>query len=271
MLPILLTAAPALPVQTPAPAQTAAPDPVSEAYFLFLQSRDLEQRGQVESAIAALKKAIGVLPRAAELHAELAAVFAREGRAAESVTAAKEALSIDPTNREANRTLGLVQAAVADLPANTGSAGSLRTEAIGYLEKALAAPGGDLQVQLTLGQAYAKIGQYDKAATTFKSFLQDQPGFPQALLGLGESAERAGRWEDAVSAWGQVTTLGGPGAAFRPRYATALVKLGDQYFDQKRYREAADVFDRALSSDRTAFDAADVTRKRDRARELAGK
>jgi len=269
MLPILLTAALAPAVQAPAPTQAATADPVSEAYFLFLQSRDLEQRGQVESAIAALKKAIGVLPRAAELHAELSGVYAREGRSAESVAAAKSALSIDPANREANRWLGLVQAAVADLPANAGLAGSLRTEAIGYLEKVMAAPVSDLQVQLTLGQLYASNGQHDKAATTFKSFLQEQPGFPQALLGLGESAERAGRWEDAVAAWGQVMTLGG--AAYKPRYATALVNLGDQYFAQKRYREAADVFDRALTSERTAFDAADVTRKRDRARELAGK
>jgi tetratricopeptide (TPR) repeat protein len=268
MLPILLTAALA-PVQAPAAPDAAAADPVSQAYFLFLQSRDLEQRGQVESAIAALKKAIGLLPRAAELHAELAAVYAREGRAAESVAAGKAALAIDPANREANRTLGLIQAAVADLPVNAGAAGSLRTEAIGYLEKALAVPVSDLQAQLQLGQLYASSGQDDKAVAIFKSFLQERPGFPQALLGLGESAERAGRWEDAVSAWGQVMTLGG--ARYTPRYATALVKLGDQYFAQKRYREAADVFDRALASDRTAVDVTDVTRKRDRARELAGK
>jgi tetratricopeptide (TPR) repeat protein len=255
--------------QAPVSAQSASSDRAGEAYFLFLQSRELEQRGQVESAIAALKKAIGVMPRAAELHAELAGVFAREGRPAESVAAAKDALSIDPANREANRWLGLVQAAVADLPANAGSAASLRTEAIGHLEKVLAAPVSDLQVQVTLGQLYAKSGQHDKAATTFKSVLQEQPGIPQALLGLGESAERAGRWEDAVAAWGQAASMGG--ATFAPRYATALVKLGDQYFAQKRYREAADVFDRALSSDRTAFDAVEVTRKRDRARELAGK
>jgi hypothetical protein len=55
------------------------------------------------------------------------------------------------------------------------------------------------------------------------------------------------------------------------RYATALVKLGDQYFGLKRYKDAADAFDRALVSDRAAVDAAEVTKKRDRARELAGK
>ncbi len=267
MLPLLLVAAP--PAALQAPAAASAPDPVSEAYYLFLRSRDLEQANQVESAIAALKKAIGLLPRAAELRAELSAVYAREGRAAESVAAAKEALSIDPANREANRTLGLVQAAVAELPVNAASADSLRTEAIGHLEKAAAAPGSDPQVSLRLAQLYAAAGQHDKAATTFKSVLQEQPGYPQALLGLGESAERAGRWEDAVAAWGQVTSLGGN--QYRPRYASALVKLGDQYFAQKKYREAAEAFDQALSSDRSSLDATDVARKRDRARELAGK
>lgn len=266
MLPLLLLSGTAVALQAPAPAIAA--DPVGEAYFLFFRSRELEQQGQVEAAIASLRKAIGLLPRAAELHAELAGVFAREGRAAECVAAAKEALSIDPANREAHRWFGLIQGAVADLPVNAASAGSLREEAIGHLEKALVG-GPDLQVLLRLGQLYASTGQHDKAATTFKSLLQEQPGVPPALVGLGESAERVGRWEDAVAAWAEVMTLGG--SKFRPRYATALVKLGDEYFSQKRYREAADAFDRALTTDRAAVDAADVTRKRDRARELAGK
>ena len=74
-----------------------------------------------------------------------------------------------------------------------------------------------------------------------------------------------------MTAWGQISVMGSRGLAFRPRYAVALVKLGDYYFGLKRYREAADAFDRALSSDKTAIDAPGVTQKRDRARELAGK
>lgn len=257
----------ALALQTPA----AAPDAVAEAYYLFLESRSLEQAGNVNGAIRALRKAAELLPKAAEIQAELAGIFAREGRAGEAVTAAEAALALDSNNREAHRTLGLVQAAVADLPEYASTAESLRAQAIGHLEQALAAPRSDLASQLTLARLYVRTKQPDKAVGVLKAFLAEQPGYPDALLMMGEAAESSNKWEEAASAWGQISVMGSRGQAFRPRYAVALVKLGDYYFGLKRYREAADAFDRALSSDKTAIDAPGVTQKRDRARELAGK
>jgi len=259
----------ALAMQTPAPA--AAPDAVAEAYYLFLQSRSLEQAGNVNGAISALRKAAALLPKAAEIQAELAGVFAREGRAGEAVTAAEAALALDSKNREAHRTLGLVQAAVADLPQYASTAESLRTQAIGHLEQALAVPVSDLMSQFTLAKLYVGTKQPDKAVGVLKAFLAEQPGYTDALLMMGEAAESSNKWEEAASAWGQISVMGSRGQAFRPRYAVALVKLGDYYFGLKRYREAADAFDLALSSDKTAIDGPGVTQKRDRARELAGK
>jgi len=259
----------ALAVQTPAAA--SAPDAVAEAYYLFLQSRSLEQAGNVNGAISALRKAAALLPKAAEIQSELAGLFLREGRAGEAVTAAEAALALDGKNREAHRTLGLLQAAVADLPEYTSTAASLRAQAIDHLEQALAVPMSDLQSQFTLAQLYVRTKRPEKAVGILKDFLAERPGFAEALLLMGEAAESSNKWEDAVTAWGQISVMGSKGATFRPRYAMALVKLGDYYFDLKRYREAADAFDRALSSDKSAIDAPGVTQKRDRARELAGK
>jgi hypothetical protein len=45
--------------------------------------------------------------------------------------------------------------------------------------------------------------------------------------------------------------------------------LGELYFQQKRYRDAADAWTRSLDGDRVTIDAAAITKKRDRARELA--
>ncbi|MGE3341914.1 MAG: tetratricopeptide repeat protein, partial [Vicinamibacterales bacterium] len=83
-----------------APASTAA---VGEAYFLFLQGRMLEGRGDVQGAIAAYRSAIDLMPKAADVRAELAGLYAREGRAAESVAEGEAALTIDPDNHEAHR------------------------------------------------------------------------------------------------------------------------------------------------------------------------
>lgn len=268
MSPVLLLAG-AVVLQAPAPVQ--APDPVAEAYFLFLQSRRLEDDGKVADAIAALKRAISLVPKAAEIHAELAGVYAREGRAAESVASAETALAIEPKNREAHRMMAFVKAAVAGDPAYASSSATMNAEAIKHLEQALSDSIVDLSAQLLLGRLYARTAQHEKALDVIKTFLSEQPGYPEALLLMAESAERIDRWEDAANAWSQVVEMGPRGRAYRPRQATALVKLGDQYFLLKRYKDAADAFDRALAGDRSALDAPDVQRKRDRARELAGK
>jgi tetratricopeptide (TPR) repeat protein len=253
------------------PAAAPAPDPIAEAYYLFLQSRRLEDDGKVTEAIAALRRAITLVPKAAEIQAELAGVFAREGRAAEAVSAAEAALAIEPKNREAHRILAFVKAAVAGDPSFASASGTLVAEAIRHLEQVLSDSIVDLSAQLLLGRLYAQTGQYEKSLDIIKIFLNEQPGYPEALLLLGESAEHLDRWEDAADAWSQVVEMGPRGRSYRPRQAVALVKLGDQYFLLKRYKDAADAFDRALAGDRTAFDSADVQRKRDRARELAGK
>jgi hypothetical protein len=47
--------------------------------------------------------------------------------------------------------------------------------------------------------------------------------------------------------------------------------LAELYFQLKLYREAATAWDRSLAGDGTGIDPAVITRKRDRARTLAGK
>ena len=187
VMPAALVLAGAIFLQAPAPAQP--PDPVGEAYFLFLQSRRLEDDGKVPEAIAALRRAITLVPKAAEIHAELAGVFAREGRAAESVTAAEAALALEPRNREANRTLAFVKAAVASDPAYASSAASMKAEAIRHLELSLSDSVVDLSAQLLLAKLYSQTGQHQKALSAIKNFLTEQPGYPEALLLMGESAE----------------------------------------------------------------------------------
>lgn len=258
-------------VQAPPPAASVTADVTAEAYFLFLQGRRLEEEGRIAEAVQSLRRAASLLPRAAEIEAELAGLFAREGRAADAVSAAEAALAIDAANREAHRVLGLVQAAVAADPAYASQAATLVRQAIGHLEKALAGQIVDLQSQLALSRLYSQTNQHDKVIPVIKAFLSERPDYPDALLILAESSERLDRWEDATQAWTEVVELGPRGRTYRPRFAVALVKLGDHYFELKRYKDAADAFDRALTADRTALDATDVTRKRDRARELAGR
>ena len=77
-----------------------------------MQGRGLEADGKVDEAIAAYQQALTLVPKAAEIHAELAGLYARQNKATESLREGQAAIAIDPANREAHRILGLVQAAL---------------------------------------------------------------------------------------------------------------------------------------------------------------
>ena len=53
-------------------------------------------------------------PKSAELHAELAGLYARQNKAVEALDTAEQAIAIDPENREANRLLGSIYTALAE-------------------------------------------------------------------------------------------------------------------------------------------------------------
>jgi len=252
--------------QVVAPPTSAA---TGEAYFLFIQGRTLEGRGDVTGAIAAYRKAIALMPSSADIRAELAGLFAREGRAAESIAEAESALKADPANREAHRILGFVRAALADNQGPRGASpleATMVTQAIEHFEKALAGGTRDPGVELSLGRLYVRTEQHAKAVATLQAFLNDQPGYPEGVLLLVESLdatrqfaqavnlleplvrdepdmvpararlaemyEQVGRNADAIPHWAELARANPSNAALRSRYATALANGGQ--FDEAR-------------------------------------
>jgi tetratricopeptide (TPR) repeat protein len=233
----------------------------SDAYFLFLQGHMLEGNGDVSGAIDAYKLAIVAWPQAAEIRAELAGVYARAGRSAEAVDAALDALKVDAKNAEANRILGLVQASMADTVSDATRQANLATEAIGHLEMALGGGSHDLASELALGRLYVQAGQYPKGIAALRGFLNDRPGYPEAVIMLADALdanhqassaidtlsdyvrdepsdlkatarlaeldEQAGRWNEAARVWGALASRKGATTALRLRYASALVNSGD--------------------------------------------
>lgn len=255
-----------LSAQAAASAPTPAADATAQSYFLFLQGRDLEDAGKIDDAIAAFKQAITLTPKASGLHAELAALYARAGRAGESLSEAQAALALNPNDRDAHRILGLVQAAVAEQGASPSQAASLMTQAIDHLAKAVSGGLRDPSAELTLGRLYVETGNTQKAIDTLQLFLLGTPGYPDAVTLLGQAYdsagrysdaidivapmlngpgdtdetrrwlagmyEKAGRWKDAAQAWGELATRVPADATFPVRQAAALVNAGE--FDAGR-------------------------------------
>ena len=254
-------AAQATPPQTTAPAQAPASPSNADAYFYFLQGHMLEGSGDVDGAVDAYKKAIEAAPQSADIRAELAGVYARAGRTTDAVSAALDALKVDDKNPEGNRILGLVQASMAGDVTDATRQANLSKEAIAHLELALAGGSHDLSAEIALGRLYLQSGNYPKAVAAMRVFLNDRPGYPDAVMMLADALEAnhqtpdaisaltdyvsdqpsdlkaavrlaqldesASRWKDAAAEWGTLAARSNATAALRLRYASALVNSGD--------------------------------------------
>lgn len=230
--------------------QPTAPDKIAEAYSQFLLAQHLDDADDETGAIAAYKRAMELDPSAAAIPAELAALYLRQNKVQEAMATAEQAIAIVPSNREANRVLGLIYAALAE----NGGSGSGRTgrgrsranangdenipKAIHHLELAIegAGPEADPNVRATLARLYVGTGAYDKAIGILTSLVNEQPQWQDGPLLLTEAFTGAGRTADAI-AWLE------DHADTDPRLLPALA---DFYERDRRWKEAADAYGRAV-------------------------
>jgi tetratricopeptide (TPR) repeat protein len=234
-----------------------------DAGYYFLLGRYLEGSGKIDEAVAALRKAMALDPKSAELRAELAGLYARQDKAADALTAAEDALTIDPKNQEANRILGSVLAALAEQrqtarPGDDVAAYAKR--AMAALEIARGDGTGDLSVDLALARLYLDAdraseaipllrrivleqpqyaegsvmladaqeaaGAPDAAVETLTNLLDDQPQFFRGRVQLAELYEHQRRWAQAADAWAKVQSLNPRNTEVAPRRASALINAG---------------------------------------------
>src|SRR5882724_9126710 len=100
--------------QRPPQLATTSPDKVAEAYAEFLLGHRAEESEDEAGAIAAYKRAMELDPSAADIPAELAGVYLRQNKVQDAMAAAEQALKISSANREANRVLGTIYAALSE-------------------------------------------------------------------------------------------------------------------------------------------------------------
>lgn len=214
----------------------------AEAYYLFLQARRLEGEGQIDPAIASHKRALELAPDAAEIHAELAGLYARQNRVDEAIASAEAALTLDPVNREANRILGFVFAARID-----GRAGAALTpeglesarKAIAHFEKARDGRASDPGSELTLGRLYVMTGEYDRGITILRDFLLEQPGYGEAILLIADAEQAKGDHDAAIAMLRQAAESG-------PGNIRVGLRLAEVYEARGRWGDAADEYERLM-------------------------
>ena len=247
-------------------AQTPSTDvqPPGAGYF-FMLGRHLETEGKIDEAIAAHKRAIELEPASAELKAELAALYARQDRALEAVETAEAALSLDAANREANRILGSVYAALVEqrTPLRPGEdVSQYPARAIAALETASREGPLDLGLNLLLGRLYLRTGAHEKAIPALRRIVDEQPGYFEAAWLLAAALENTGRDEAALD----VLTSA---LEYNPRFFQGQVRIAELNEKMGRWNEAAEGYARAQQMNTRT--AAQLTPRRAAALINAGK
>jgi tetratricopeptide (TPR) repeat protein len=225
-------------------ASTPAPDKMADAYNQFMLARHLETNDDVPGAIAAFKRAMALDPAAADIPAELAALYMRQSRAQEALETAEQALKIAPSNVEAHRVAGIIYAALVESrrPQAGGAAAPDENvkKAIAHLAAAADQPDVDVDpnVRATLARLYLSTGAYAKAIPLLSDLVKEEPGWPEGPSLLAEAYAGAGRNADAI-AWLEESAPSDPA-----RYAT----LAEFYEREHRWKDAADAYGHAIAA-----------------------
>jgi tetratricopeptide (TPR) repeat protein len=227
--------------QRPATPTPQASEKIADAYAQFLLGHRFEENEDETAAIAAYKRAMELDPAAAEIPAQLAGLYLKQSKVQEAMAAADAALKIAPSNREANRVLGTVYAALSE--STQGARGANQADdnlkkAIHHFELALegATAESDPNVRATLARLYVKSNAYDKAIPLLTDLVNQEPGWQDGPVMLVEAYAGAGRSRDAI-AWLEERTAGDP---------RLLPALADFYEREHRWSDAADAYGRAL-------------------------
>jgi tetratricopeptide (TPR) repeat protein len=157
------------------------------------------------------------------------------------MAAADAALKIASANREANRVLGTVYAALSESSQGGRDADKAEanlTKAIHHFELALegAAAESDPNVRATLARLYIRNNAFEKAIPLLTELVNQEPGWQDGPMMLVEAYAGAGRSREAI-AWLEERTASDP---------RMLPALADFYERERRWSDAADAYARAL-------------------------
>ncbi|MBI2834139.1 MAG: tetratricopeptide repeat protein, partial [Acidobacteria bacterium] len=215
------------------------------AYYEFIVGRQRESEGDIEGALSAYRRAAQLDPSSAEIHAEAAAMYARQNRADDAIAEAEAALKIDAANGEAHWVLGGVYAALVSSQAELGrSDGSpavrgYAAKAILHLEKARDLRPNTPGLEVLLGRLYVATGAYDRAIALLAEALAEDPGSSETSVLLAQAYWGGGRRDQAIR------TLEDASSAVIESYRV-LLELASFYERDEKWRQAADAYKRAL-------------------------
>jgi tetratricopeptide (TPR) repeat protein len=226
---------------------------------------------QNKDALATLRRAVELLPRDAEAHANLGAELKSRGEWEAALVSLRQSLDLDPRNpdvlidaADAQRSLGRAREAVTlyqlaleidsgrgDAHNNLGNAFLELGEnaaAVGCYRRALELRRNDAQVLCNLGNALRQVGELEEAMDCTRRAIQLAPGLSMAHNNLGLLHAARGERDAAITHYREALK-------HNPRYVEALINLGTALRLQGQRREALAAYQQAVQLDPTRADS----------------
>ena len=193
----------------------SAQDPAAAA--AFREGAAAQQRGDLQSAADAYRRAIEIEPRLAEAHTNLGAVLARLGRYEDAVVSIERALTINPKLTAARLNLGLVH-----FRAGALAAAVIAFEAVHAAEPSL------LQARQLLGLVLVELGRDADAIPHLEASAQAAEE-PAVLFALGRAySRRDDRHQNALEAFDSAAALNADLPQLSVNVGVSRLALGDR-------------------------------------------
>ncbi len=255
-----------------APSSSGGPAVTGAAYDYYLQGRGLLLRFDVgnnlDSAIGQFEKAIAADPNFALAHNGLAEAYWNKYRLEQNPQWIEKADESGKKALELNAQLPAVYITLGNIHQSTGK----NELALDEFQRALNLEPNNADALLGLARVYEHIAQAAKAEETFRRGATLRPDYWGGWHELGNFYFRQHRYQDAAREWKHVLDLAPDSAPAHANYATALNRLGhyteaeaelkraialkpnyiwynqlgNVYWFQRRWADAADMYELAL-------------------------
>lgn len=192
---------------------------------------ELRSRGEWEAALVSLRHSLALQPRNPDALADAGDAQRSLGRTREAVTLYQLALQIDPGRGDAHNNLGN---AFLELGENAA--------AVGCYRRALELRRNDAQVLCNLGNALRQVGELDEAMNCTRRALELAPGLSMAHNNLGLLLAARGERDAAITNYREALK-------HNPDYVEALINLGTVLRELGQRREALTAYRQAVELD----------------------
>ncbi len=234
------------------------------ARFYYLKGRALAEKGNAESALSALQKAIDEDPKSADAFVAIAEIYSTQNKHAEAVADLKKAQILNPDSVPILRHLVVEATKAGDSKAAIDAASALSDKspdnpddlylagaamlqenvqgASTVLEKYVTLRPENAKGWMALGIAYVQKEQYDKARSPLERAVALDSTLAEAQYQLGVVAKNEAKAPEAIEHLERALQL-------QPNHVAALRTLGNLYLQSGELEKAKGTLEHAEAID----------------------